>query len=331
MKVLVTGSNGLLGKSLQKVVKKYNDSDSNDSDSNDSDSDHDIPFTYIFLTRKDGDLTNSSHVNDIFERHSPDIVVHLASCVGGVYDNMAKNYDFLVNNLHININIVDACKKYQVKKLINILSTCIFPDLSVTYPLTSDQLHNGLPHNSNIGYAYSKRILHVASELLSQHGTQVVNLIPTNLYGENDNYNLISSHVLPALIHKTYLAKYNNQPLNVNGSGSALRQFLYIDDLSSVIQYFVVNNHDEKSISCVVSPPEDQEISIRNAVSIIKEHLDFQGSIVYDISYSDGQLKKTATDIELKKYIPDFKFTPIQDGLKNTIEYFVTNYNNIRK
>lgn len=315
MKVLVTGGSGLLGKSLQKIVKEH----------------WHLDYEYEFLSSKDCDLRNKENVFNLFTSYKPDVVIHLASCVGGVYDNMAKNYDFLINNIHINTNIIEACKEYQVKKLINILSTCIFPDLNVTYPLTSDQLHNGLPHHSNIGYAYSKRILHVASELLSQHGTQVVNLIPTNLYGENDNYNLISSHVLPALIHKTYLAKHNNKPLVIYGSGNALRQFLYVDDLSSVIQYFVKNEFDEKNISCVVSPPEDQEISIKNAVSVIKDQLDFQGSVIYDMSYSDGQLKKTATNIELKNYIPDFQFTSIQDGLKNTIEYFITNYNDIRK
>lgn len=315
IKVLVTGGSGLLGKSLQKIVKE----------------EWHLDYEYKFLSSKDCDLRNKEGVFNLFENYQPNIVIHLASCVGGVYDNMSRNYDFLINNIHINTNIIEACKNFGVKKLINVLSTCIFPDLNIKYPLTSDQLHNGLPHYSNIGYAYSKRILHVGSELLSEHGVKVINLIPTNLYGENDNYNLKSSHVLPALIHKTYLAKQNNEPLVVYGSGEALRQFLYVDDLSKIINYFSRSDIDKNSISCVVSPSENHEKSIKDVVSIISELMEFKGEIIYDTSYSDGQYKKTATDKELKNYLPDFKFTNIKDGLKETIDYFVENYKDIRK
>lgn len=315
MKVLVTGGSGLLGKSLQKIVKEQ----------------WNLDYEYVFLSSKDCDLRNKDDVFQLFDKIKPNVVIHLASCVGGVYDNMSRNYDFLINNIHINTNIIEACKTFSIQKLVNILSTCIFPDLNVKYPLTSDQLHNGLPHYSNIGYAYSKRILHVESELLSEHGVNVVNLIPTNLYGENDNYNLKSSHVLPALIHKTYLAKQNNQPLVVYGSGEALRQFLYTDDFARIIDYFVTKDFDKNCISCVISPPESSEISIKDIVSIICDLMEFKGEIIYDTNYSDGQYKKTATDKELQNYLSDFKFTRIENGLKETIEFFVKNYENIRK
>lgn len=317
MKVLVTGGYGLVGHSLQKVVKSINSS-------------HD----FVFLSRRDGDLRDVVSVNTLFIEHKPDIVVHLASCVGGVYDNMSNNYRYLVDNLRINTNVVDACSRFGVKRLISCLSTCIFPDKGITYPLTSDQLHNGLPHESNIGYAYSKRILHLAGRLLAESENnciQVINLTPTNLYGEHDNYNLTSSHVIPGLVHKTYLAKRNNKDLVVYGTGNALRQFLYVDDLSRVILNFIDLQTEECEISCIVSPPESSEVSIKTLIETIKTTFNFTGDIVYDNNYSDGQYKKTATSSELKEYFPDFRFTSLEDGLQNVVQYFTNNFQALRK
>lgn len=317
MKVLVTGGYGLVGRSLQKVVKG--------SGTN---------YDFVFLSSKDGDLRDIYAVDYLFKEHLPDVVVHLASCVGGVYENMSNNYDYFLDNLRINTNVVDACNRFGVKRLVSCLSTCIFPDRGITYPLTSDQLHNGLPHDSNIGYAYSKRILHLAGDLLTKKtgsNTTVINLTPTNLYGDYDNYNLKSSHVIPGLIHKTYIAKKSHKNLVVYGTGNALRQFLYVDDLSRVILRFIDYNYIEKSISCIVSPSESSEVSIRNLVETITKTFDFTGKIIYDTSYSDGQYKKTATDSELTYYLPDFKFTTLDSGIKETIDYFQENYDKVRK
>lgn len=315
MKILITGAFGMVGKSIQKIVNLNPTLDD-----------------FIFLSRNDCDLRSQSQVDVIFEKHQPDIVIHLASCVGGVYDNMSKNYTYLSDNVKININIVDACKKYNVKKLINVLSTCIFPDKNINYPLTSDQLHNGLPHSSNIGYAYSKRVLHLASSLLTNDtNIKIVNLTPTNLYGEFDNYNLVSSHVIPGLVHKAYISKQTNTPLKVYGTGKAIRQFLYSDDFAKVILKFANTEFDEKCISCIVSPPESDELSIKNLVEKIVNTIHFSGETTYHTSFSDGQLKKTTNNDELYKYISDFTFTPIDTGLTSTINYFVENYDTVRK
>lgn len=318
MKVLVTGGYGLVGHSLQKIVNLLNDK-------------HD----FVFLSRRDGDLRDVVSVNTLFMKHKPDIVVHLASCVGGVYNNMSNNYRYLVDNLRINTNIVDACSRFEVKRLINCLSTCIFPDKGITYPLTSDQLHNGLPHESNIGYAYSKRILHLTGRLLAENmegqNIQVINLIPTNLYGEYDNYNLTSSHVIPGLVHKTFISKRDNKDLIVYGTGNALRQFLYVDDLSRIILGFMDIRIDKSEISCIVSPPESSEVSIKTLIETITKTFEFNGEIIYDRNYSDGQYKKTATSSELAEYFPNFEFTDLTQGLKNVVEYFTTNYRIVRK
>lgn len=317
-KVLVTGAFGLVGKSFQKMASHYYHPD----------------YEYIYLSRKECDLRDLTDVMQCFNTYKPDVVVHLASCVGGVYENMNKNYQYLIDNIRINTNIVDACKKHNVSKLINILSTCIFPDKNVSYPLTSDQLHNGLPHESNIGYAYSKRVLHLASQLLTRNKetvTKVINLTPTNLYGENDNYNLVASHVIPALVHKTYNAIQNNTSLQVYGSGNAIRQFLYVDDLSKVILHFIQTKYDESEISCIVSPPKNHEVSIKQVVQYISKSFDFKNDIVYDTSYSDGQIKKTTNDNELKKYMGDFQFTTLENGINETVLFFKQHYDTIRK
>jgi GDP-L-fucose synthase len=318
MKILVTGAFGLLGCSLQKEFFQQGLT-----------SQHDI----VYLSRTDCDLRDYTQVYSLFERHSPNIVIHLASCVGGVFDNMENNYIYLMDNIKINCNIVQACNEFRVKKLINILSTCIFPDKGVSYPLTSDQLHNGLPHSSNVGYAYSKRILQVTSNVLantSKSSMQVVNLIPTNLYGENDNYNIQRAHVIPALIHKTYKAMTEETPLYVKGTGNAVRQFLYVDDLARVIIHFTFNNNKESEVSCIVSPPEHHEINIRSLVTMICDIFKFKGDVIYESEYqSDGQIKKTTTSSELLQYIPTFEFTTLHQGLTNTITFFNRSYNKI--
>lgn len=311
MTVLVTGGYGLVGSALQEEVKSNN---------------------YYFVGRSDYDLTDEGHVNELFWIVKPKIVVHLAAKVGGVYDNLNNNYDFFTINNKINTNILEACKKYKVDKLVNILSTCIFPDKGVEYPLTQSQLHNGIPHYSNIGYAYAKRMLHVGSELLSKKtGMTVVNLIPTNLYGKNDNYSLESAHVIPSLIHKAYLAHKAGLPLHIKGDGNAYRQFLYANDLAKVIKHFVENETKQKQVSCIVAPPESHEISISELVGMIMKEIKFDGEIVYESKGENGQLKKTVNDVEIKTQFPNVSFTTLIDGLSITIKHLIDNFSTVRK
>lgn len=322
MRILVTGAYGMLGTSLQKMIKKESEKIGDGK-----------YHLFYYLSSKECDLRDIDKVESLFHKFQPQIVIHLASCVGGVYQNMNNNYNYLMDNTKMHLNILNCCEKYNVTRLINILSTCIFPKDNIEYPLTSDQLHNGLPHESNIGYAYSKRILHLGSHLLLQKNKdfKVINITPTNLYGDNDNFNLQASHVIPGLIHKVYNAKNDKTPLEVYGTGSAVRQFLYADDLASIILKFIELNV-ENEISVIVSPPEDEEISIKNLVETICNIYNFDmTNIIYNSSYSDGQYKKTTNDNELKKYIPDFKFTPLKKGLEDTIDYFNKNYNTVRK
>lgn len=313
MNILITGSSGLIGKSLQSLIlDKINN--------------------YIFLTSNDCDLRNLEDVNNIFKNYKPDIVIHLASKVAGLYGNMNNNYIFLMDNIKINSNILECCEKYKIKRLINILSTCIFPNDNIKYPLTSDQILNGKPHNSNSGYAYSKRFLYIGSELLTNYSDiEIINLIPTNLYGKYDNYNLENSHVIPGLIHKIYLSKINNTKLIIKGSGNAKRQFLYVDDLSKIILELMFKKLESKFYSLVISPPVSDEITIKELINILCKKFNLINKIKYDISYSDGQLIKTSDYNELIQLLPNFKFTSLDNGLEKTINYFIEHYNIIRK
>jgi GDP-L-fucose synthase len=153
-------------------------------------------------------------------------------------------------------------------------------------------------------------------------------VIPCNIYGENDNYNLEDSHVIPALIHKCYIAKKNNEKFIVRGTGSPLRQFIYSKDLAYLIM-FILENYCEKE-SIILSVNENDEISIRDVAYLIAKEFNYEDMIEFDSSFSDGQYKKTANNIKLMNLYPDFKFTSIQEGLKKSVTWFIKNYETCR-
>lgn len=315
MKILITGSSGLVGQNLQDIIKS-------------KESFHD----FYYLTSSICDLRNDYEVSRVFKTFKPDVVIHLASLVAGLYGNLANNYQFFSDNIKINLNILNACDTHNVSKLINILSTCVFPAENIVYPLTSDQILNGPPDTSNEGYAYSKRILYCGSNILSKKkNIQIINLIPTNLYGKYDNFNVQSGHVLPALINKIFTSKYVGNTLNINGTGESFRQFLYAKDFAQIIYNFIDYKSDLpwNFISCIVCPPV-KDISIKELVNILVKKIEYEGDIKYDTSYENGQYKKTASSEEISQFFPNFIWTSLSDGLDETINFFKHN-KNIRK
>lgn len=317
LKILVTGGSGLVGEAIFNQRMNLNNNSR---------------VEWLFLTSTDCDLRLIDNVESIFSLFKPDIVIHLAAKVMGLYGNLTNNYSMLVENVKINTNILEACKKYKIKRLINILSTCVFPDKNISYPLTSNQILNGEPSETNYGYSYSKRLLYIGSKLLTKEtDIIVINLIPTNLYGLNDNYNVINSHVIPGIIHKCYKADLNNINLFIKGSGQARRQFLYANDFANIILQFINLPLNSQLHSLIVSPPVDTEMSISQLVKSIVYEFDFTKLIVYDNKSSDGQISKTCSDIELLNYLPNFEFTPFSKGLHETIKFFKHNYKYIRK
>lgn len=303
-KILVLGGSGLIGKNLANYVSNAN-----------------ISGEWIFCSSKDADLTVYNEVEQLFNKYKPTHVINLAAYVGGLYHNMREPVTFFEQNTLININVMRASK--NVKKLISILSTCIFPD-DIEYPITEDKLHNGPPHESNEGYSYAKRMVDVLSRSYNkQYGTNYVSIIPGNLYGKHDSFNLDNAHVIPALIHKCYLAKRENKDFVVSGTGCPLRQFTYAEDLAKYLVW-VLDNYNENS-PLIIS--NEIEYSIWDVASTIANKMDFKGKIILDSTQSDGQYKKTVSCEKLKKINTDLFFTDLELGISNTISWFCGNNN----
>ena len=237
---------------------------------------------------------------------------------------MNYKVDMLEKNLLINYNVLKCSHLLNVKKVVSCLSTCIFPD-KTTYPINEGMLHNGPPHKSNDAYAYAKRILEIQSKAYQeQYGDNFICVIPTNIYGPNDNYSLEDGHVIPALTHRCYLAKKENKPFRVLGSGTALRQFIYSDDLAKLFMW-TLKNYDERE-SLILSVGEKNEVSIKNVATEIAKSFNYEHMIEFDTRYSDGQYKKTADNSLMKELFGEYKFINIEDGIKSTVDWFLNNY-----
>lgn len=310
MKVLVTGGTGLVGSAIKRVSDNHK-------------------YNYLFLSSKDCDLTNYDETREYFKNYDPDMVIHLAAYVGGLFKNINNKVEMFEKNLLINFNVLNVCYELNVSKVVSCLSTCIFPD-KTTYPINEKMLHNGPPHNSNYGYAYSKRMLEVHSKVYQdQFNKNFICIIPTNIYGVNDNYSLEDGHVIPALVHRCYLAKENGVKFSVKGTGKPLRQFMYSDDLAKLILWVLENYHEKDSL--ILSVSEADEKSIEYVARAIANAYNYEHMIEFDSSYADGQYKKTADNSKLIKLIGNFDFTNIDDGIKKTVNWFVSNFNNCRK
>ena len=312
--ILVTGGTGLVGSAIKKVSEINKE------------------YKFIFLSSKDCNLEDYNKTFNMFKEHKPKYVIHLAAKVGGLFKNMNHKVEMFESNMMINMNVLKCCYKFNVKKCISCLSTCIFPD-KTSYPINESMLHNGAPHSSNDAYAYAKRMIEVLSESYNQqYKTNFSCIIPTNIYGPHDNYHLEDAHVVPALIHKAYIAKQNNDSLKVRGSGTPLRQFIYSEDLAKLILWYLLETESKDTI--ILSVGEEDEVSIGNVASIISKENNID--IEFQKEYSDGQFKKTADNRKLIKMYKettgeDFKFTPIDIGLKKSIKWFNDNFNNCRK
>lgn len=312
--VLVTGGTGLVGRGMQSVL-------ANDREARDE--------TWIFLSSKDGNLVNRAETEAVFQKHRPTHVIHLAARVGGLFHNLAKNVDFYRENTLINDNVMECCRIYGVKKLVSCLSTCIFPD-KTTYPIDETMLHNGPPHSSNIGYSMAKRMVDCMNVCYhGQYGSDFTSVIPTNVYGPHDNFNIEDGHVIPGLIHKCYLAKQKGEAMTLWGSGKPKRQFIFSEDLARLTIWAL---RDYKEIAPIIlSVGEEDEVSIAEVARMIADAMGFTGEIEYDTTKSDGQFKKTASNKKLRTYLPDYKFKAIREGIKESVDWFVANYETARK
>ena len=310
-RLLITGYNGLIG-------SQFENSDA------------------IVFNSKVCDLRNQKDTDFMIDfytdketkgEYAVDRIIHCAAKVGGVGYNMSHKGEFFYDNIMINTNIIEAARKGGVKNMVVFLSTCIFPD-DVEYPLTESKIHLGEPHPSNDGYAYAKRMADIQVRAYrEQYGLNYKCVIPTNVYGINDNFNLESGHVIPALIHKCYLAKRDDTPFEVWGSGKPLREFIYNKDVATLTEWVLDNYEEEEPIILSTS----EEVSIKGVVEMIVELMGFEGEVIWKSDSPDGQYRKPTDNSKIRGYLPDFEFTSLYDGLKETIEWFNEKYPNIRK
>lgn len=310
-KIIVTGGSGLVGRGIESVSKEYSDID------------------FIFLSSKDCNLLNEEETHQYLKKHQPDVIIHLAATVGGLFKNMNEKVRMFEENMIMNMNLLRMAHRCNIQRVISCLSTCIFPD-KTTYPINETMLHQGPPHISNDAYAYAKRMLEIQSKSYQENfGRDYICVIPTNIYGPYDNFHLEDGHVIPSLIHQCYLSKKEGRPFVIKGSGKPLRQFIYSEDLGRLILWVTFHYIEKESI--ILSVGEKEEVSIEEVGRCIAREFEMEEKIVFDTTFSDGQYKKTADNQKLISYLPHFEFTKMNDGLKKTIQWFKDNYPNIRK
>ena len=280
----------------------------------------------------DINLLNQNYIEDRFKWSEklgelPDGIIHCAAKVGGIQGNMNNQGQFFYENISMNTAIIESARKFGIKKFVAFLSTCVFPD-DVVYPLSPDKIHLGQPHSSNYAYAYAKRMADVQIKAYrEQYGVNYFSVIPCNIYGPSDNYNLESGHVIPMLIHKMYLAKRDKTEFKVWGSGAPLREFIFSEDVARLTRLLYDSYDGEEPVILSTS----EEISIGSVVEMIADIMKYDGKITFDKTKPDGQHRKPSDNSVIKNLFPDFEFTTIQNGLIKSIDWFSQNYPKVRK
>ena len=306
-KILVTGSNGLVGSALKKLLGE----------------------NHVYHTKDDVNLLDNKKTLDYITYHvkhsNVDTVIHCAAKVGGVQANMKNNKGFFIDNFIINNNIIESCFKNEIPNFVNLLSTCIFPDKNVSFPLTPNQIDQGPPHFSNHGYAYAKRLSGYQTNIIKKVlNSNWVSVVPTNVYGINDNFHLDDGHMRPAMIHRAYLSRKNSEKMVIWGDGSPLRQVIYSEDLAKLIMWSLENWKNDEPFMAI----NRNEHSILNIAKLICNSFDiYDDDIIFDSSKPMGQYRKPA----ISNAPNDFKFTDLEVGINETVEWFKQNYIRIRR
>jgi len=301
MKILVTGGSGMVGKSLKKILPEA-----------------------TYLSSKECDLKNEEEVKSLMNNNEFDAVIHLAAKVGGIIDNINKPDDYFVDNIQMNTNIVKWSRITGVKRFIGILSTCIYPDKVITYPMTEDMLHQGPPTPTNFSYGYAKRCLAVQIDACNkQYGTKYQYLTPCNLYGENDKFG-DNSHFIAALVKKIVkMEKDGSSTLELFGTGKPLRQFMHSDDLAWVIKECL-----DKNIYESFNVATEENLSIREMVDIALKSCNLKNTqLAFDKTKPDGQYRKDVSIEKLKGLLPNFKTLPLNKGIKKVYDKISKWYN----
>jgi len=304
-KVLVTGASGFLGKHLMGEL-------------------HSRGIEARALSGKHVcDLRNSADTERYFQSFRPDVVFHLAAVVGGIGANQLRPADFFIDNALMGASVLSACRNSSVQKLVIIGTTCSYPKFC-EIPFTEESLWSGYPEETNAPYGIAKRALMIGAEaLLAQYGVKVANLIPTNLYGPGDNFNVKSSHVIPALIRKMHGAK---DWVELWGSGEPTRDFLYVKDAAK----WIVDAAEVIENGKPINFGSGVEISIKELAILIAQVTGFQGQITWNTSKPDGQPRRALDTSKAEKDLGSHSRTPFIVGLAETYEYYKSTLGNAK-
>ena len=299
-KIFIAGQEGLVGSSIYKFLKKKKKK-------------------LIKCSRNELDLTNQNSVRKWFKKNRPDVVINAAGRVGGILDNKNYQHDYIYINSIIGLNLIHSSVEYGVKKFVNLGSACIYPK-NTRQPIKESYLLSSYLEPTNEGYALAKILaLKYLQYLKQKYGYNFITIMPANLYGEGDNFNLKSSHVLPALVKKFTNAKIENKSsVEIWGSGNVKREFLNVEDLSSAI-YFILKKDIKDDYLNVGS---GEHYSISKIAEIIKRITGFKGKIVYNRNLPDGVRERKLNSQKIRKlgWKPQIKFL---NGIKKYQEYYL--------
>lgn len=307
-RIYVAGHNGMVGSAIYSKLR-----------------DHGFK-NIIVKSKKELNLRNQKDVMDFFSTERPEIIINAAARVGGILANNSYPYDFLMENMQIQNNLIDSALKFDVNKFIFLGSSCIYPKFS-DQPIKEDYLLTGPLEPTNEWYAIAKISgLKACEAIKKQLGKDFVCLMPTNLYGPNDNFDSKSSHVLPAMINKFHESKKNNKPVNLWGTGLPKREFLFVDDIADAI-FFALENELQESLYNVGT---GKDVSIKELSKIIQEIIGHNGEILWDESKPDGTPRKLLDVSRLKKLGWSYK-TELHEGIKKTYTWYLKNLKNLKK
>ena len=278
-------------------------------------------FQIFPSSRKDTDLFSLDETIRKIDSEKPDIIINAAAMVGGIYANNTKRVDFIINNLKINMNILEASISFPEIKIINLGSSCIYP-LNAENPIEESSIMTGKLEPTNSPYAMAKlSAIEIGDAIFQEYGHSITNLMPTNLYGPHDHFSENDSHVIPGMIHKMHIAKKENkESFNIWGSGKPLREFLYVDDLSLAIKKII----EERPENPLINIGSGEEITISKLAYMIKEVIGYQGELKFDKSMPDGNPRKLLNS----KIIKNLGWSPkhkLKEGLNLTYEWYLDN------
>ncbi len=307
-KIYVAGHRGLVGSAIVRSLERKGYSN------------------VIGRTHKELDLTNQQAVRDFFEAEKPDVVVLAAAKVGGINANNTTPAEFAYENMQIQCNVIKCAHDYKVKKLLFLGSTCIYPRMA-PQPITEDALLTGPLEQTNEAYAIAKISgMQMCKYFKRQYGDDFISCMPTNLYGPHDNYDLSGSHVMPAMIRKFHDAKINNAPtVELWGTGSPLREFLYVDDMADACVFLLENYDGEQHVNIGTGV----EVTIKELAELVKKTVGYTGEIVWNREMPDGTPRKLCDVTKLHNL--GFKHkVDLEEGVKLAYEWFKENVENAR-